>query len=99
MGQSWVSFRVGGQPDNWFRGKLPPPIRVWIRVSFGVETQFPSGAIVLEPFFTFVLLNEVVPDVETTYFVSIEQKKENCLQIVPGVSAITKDEVICSANK
>ena len=55
---------------------MPPPVRVWIRVSFRVETQFPSGAIVLEPFFTFVLLNEVVPDVETTYFVSIEQKKE-----------------------
>ena len=76
MGQSWISFRVGGQPDNWFRGKLPPPVRVWIRVSFRVETQYPSGAIVLKPFFTFVLLNEVVPDVETTYFVSIEQKKE-----------------------
>ena len=47
-----VSFRVGGQPDNWPREKLPPEVRVgvWPRVSFGVGGQFSSGPIVLEPF-------------------------------------------------
>ena len=49
--------------------------------------------------FTFVLLNEGVPDVETIYFVSTEQKKENCLQKLPGLLVITIDEVICSAKK
>ena len=49
--------------------------------------------------FTFVLLNRDLPDVETIYFVSIEQKKQNCLQRLPGVLVITKDAVICSANK
>ena len=47
--------------------------------------------------FTFVLLNRAVPDVETIYFVSVEQK--NCLQKLPGVLVSKKDEVICSANK
>ena len=49
--------------------------------------------------FTFVLLNRDVPDVETIYFVSIEQKKVNCLQKLSGVLVITKDKVICSASK
>ena len=45
------------------------------------------------------LLNQGVCDVETIYYVSVEQKKENCLQKVPGVLVIMKKEVICSANK
>ena len=44
---------------------------------------------------TFVLLNGGVPDVETIYFVSIEQKKDKYLQKLPGVLVIRKD----SANK
>ena len=46
-----VSFRVGGQPGNWARGKLSPPVRVrvWLGVSFGVGGHFSSGAIFLEP--------------------------------------------------
>ena len=48
---------------------------------------------------TFVLLNRDHPDVETIYFVPIEQKKENYLQRLPGVLVITEDAVICSANK
>ena len=35
--------------------------------------------------FIFVLLNRGVPDVETIYFVLIEQKKYNFLQKLPGV--------------
>ena len=49
--------------------------------------------------FTFVLLNRGVPDVETIYFLSTEQKKKNCLQKLPGLLVSKKDEVICSANK
>ena len=49
--------------------------------------------------FIFALLNGDIPDIETIYFVSIEQKKENCLQKLPDVAVITKHEVICSANK
>ena len=49
--------------------------------------------------FTFVLLNRGVSDVETIYFVSIEQKKYNCLQKLPGVLVSKKNEVICSTNK
>ena len=46
-----VTFRVGGQPDNCPWGKLSPvSVRGWVRVSFGVEGQFSSEAIVLEPF-------------------------------------------------
>ena len=30
--------------------------------------------------FTYVLLNEDVPDVETIYFALIEQEKENCIK-------------------
>ena len=45
------------------------------------------------------LLNGGAPDVEAIYFVSIEQKEGNCLQKLPGVLVITKDEAICSANK
>ena len=56
-------------------------------------------ATVAKLLFTFVLLNEDVPGLETIYFVSIEQKKENCLQKLPSVLVIMKDEVICSANK
>ena len=48
--------------------------------------------------FTFVLLNGGVPDVETIYFVSAEQKK-NCLQKFPSVLVITKDKMICSGKK
>ena len=44
--------------------------------------------------FTFVLLNRGIPYVETTYFVSIQQKKKNCLQKLPGVLVSKKDEVI-----
>ena len=44
---------------------------------------------------TFVLLNGGVPDAETIYFVSIEQKKDKYLQKLPGVLVIRKD----SANK
>ena len=44
--------------------------------------------------FTFVLLNEDVPDVGTIHFVLIEQKKKNCLQKLPNVLVITKHEVI-----
>ena len=36
--------------------------------------------------FTFVLLNEGVPDVETIYFVSTEQKKELFTEITRFVS-------------
>ena len=44
-----VSFRVGGQPENYPQGKLPPVrVRVWVRVSSGVWGQFSLGAIVLE---------------------------------------------------
>ena len=45
------------------------------------------------------LLNRGVPDVETIYFVSIEQKKQICLQKLPDVIVSKKDEVICSSNK
>ena len=38
-------------------------------------------------------------NVETIYSVSIEQKKQNYLQKLPGVLVSKKDEVICSANK
>ena len=32
-----VSFRVGGQPNIFPRGKYPPSrVRVWVSVSFGV---------------------------------------------------------------
>ena len=48
--------------------------------------------------FTFVLLNRGVPDFETIYL-SIEQKKYNFLQKLPGVLVSKKDEVICSASK
>ena len=48
--------------------------------------------------FTFVLLNGGIPDVETIYFVSAEQKK-NCLQKFPSVLVITKDKMICSGKK
>ena len=40
--------------------------------------------------FAFVLLNGDIPDVETVYFVLIEQKKENYLQKLPDVLVITK---------
>ena len=49
----WVkvraTFRVGGQPDNCPRRKLPPQVRfrVQVRVNFGVGGQFSSGEIVL----------------------------------------------------
>ena len=94
-------FTVSGQLPPPLPRKIAPPVRVgvWVKVGLVLGLGDNSGAIALEPFFTFVLLNEVVPDVETTYFVLIEQKKENCLQIAPGVSVITKDEMICSANK
>ena len=46
----------------------------------------------VENLFTFALLNEGVP------VYSVEQK-ENCLQKLPGVLVIAKNEVICSANK
>ena len=50
--------------------------------------------------FTFVLLNEGISDVKIIYLVSIEQKKENCLHKSPVCSlVITKNKVICSANK
>ena len=49
--------------------------------------------------FTFVSLTGGNPDVWTIYFVSIEQKEENYLQKFPGMLVITKDELICSANK
>ena len=39
------------------------------------------------------------PDVETIYFVSIEQKKYNFLQKLANVLVSKKDEVICSSNK
>ena len=48
--------------------------------------------------FTFVLLNRGVPDVKTVYVVSIEQKKQNCLQKLPGVLMSKKGEMICSSN-
>ena len=51
------------------------------------------------PYLYYFLLNGGIPDVEATYFVSIEQKKENCLQKLPGLLVITKDGLICSANK
>ena len=38
-------------------------------------------------------------NVKTIYSVSIEQKKQNYLQKLPGVLVSKKDEVICSANK
>ena len=38
-------------------------------------------------------LNRVIPDGETIYFVSIEQKKYNCLQKLPGVLMSKKDEL------
>ena len=39
-----VTFRVGGQPDNCPRRKLPPvDVRVSVRVSFGVGRNFPRG--------------------------------------------------------
>ena len=44
-------------------------------------------------------MNGGVPDVEIIYFISIEQKKEILLQILPGVLVITKEELIFSANK
>ena len=40
--------------------------------------------------FTFVLLNGDVPDVETIYFVLMEQKKENCVQKLPDVLVVTE---------
>ena len=40
--------------------------------------------------FAFALLNGDIPDVETVYFVLIEQKKENYLQKLPDVLVITK---------
>ena len=40
--------------------------------------------------FTFVLLNGDIPDLETIYFVLIEQKMEICLQKLPNVLVITK---------
>ena len=49
--------------------------------------------------FTFILLNRGVLDVETIYFVSIEQKKYNFLRKLPGMLVSKKDEVICLANK
>ena len=49
--------------------------------------------------FTFDFLNGSVPDVETIYFVSIELKKENCLQKLPSVLMTTKDGMICSTKK
>ena len=49
--------------------------------------------------FTFVLLNTGVSDVETIYFVSIEQKKDNYILKLPGVLVIAKDKVICLANE
>ena len=49
--------------------------------------------------FTFVSLTGGNPDVWTIYFVSIEQKEKNYLQKFPGMLVITKDELICSANK
>ena len=50
LGQDWLSFRVGGQPDNCPRGKLPPVrVWVWVRVSFGVGGQFSPRPIVLKP--------------------------------------------------
>ena len=30
-------------------------VRVWVRISFGIGEQFSFGAIVLEPFITFIL--------------------------------------------
>ena len=42
-----VSFRVGGQPDNWFRRKFPPPL--WLGLGFGLGLvlglggSFPRG--------------------------------------------------------
>ena len=43
-----VTFRVGGQPDNCSRRKLPPVrFRVSVRVNFGVGGKFSLGAIVL----------------------------------------------------
>ena len=37
-----VSFRVGRQPGNCPRGKLPPVgVRVLVRISFEVEGNFP----------------------------------------------------------
>ena len=47
----------------------------------------------------FVLLNTGVPNVETIYFVLIEQKKYNCLQKLPGLLVSKKDEVISSSKK
>ena len=45
--------------------------------------------------FAFVLLSRGVSAVETTYFLSIEQKKWNCLQKLPDVLLSKRDEVIC----
>ena len=49
--------------------------------------------------FTLVSLNRGIHYAETSYSVSLEQKKQNCLQKLPGVLVSKKDEVICSANK
>ena len=49
--------------------------------------------------FTFALLNGSNPDVQTIYFVSIENKKELVTEITRYVLVIMKDALICAANK
>ena len=45
------------------------------------------------------LLDRGISDVQTSYFVSMEQKKQNCLQKLPGALVSKTGKVIFSSNK